>query len=178
MLQKECDKNIQKTLELADAMINLAVKGNNDREDSGCGVLYGTLLDAGFKLKQLASLEREAHIKKGEWQTSACSHAKDNKKLTRKIPLARGCSKMNSVKKPVIDLSECVLCDICVDICPDVFIKNDSGYIEVVEGIENRLYDEQGNLINAALLDDIEDAMKNCIGDCISWDEETETESV
>ncbi|MBF0111622.1 MAG: hypothetical protein HQK64_03495 [Desulfamplus sp.] len=68
MLKKECDKNIQKTLELADAMILLAMQGDDAREDSGCGVLYGTLLDSGFKLKQLASKEKEAHIKKGWWR--------------------------------------------------------------------------------------------------------------
>ncbi|SLM28147.1 conserved hypothetical protein [Desulfamplus magnetovallimortis] len=68
MLKKECDRNIQKTLELADDMIQLAYKGNDERLDSSCGVLYGTLLDAGFKLRQLATLEKEAHIKKGWWK--------------------------------------------------------------------------------------------------------------
>ncbi len=77
---------------------------------------------------------------------------------------------MKTLKKPVIDISECVLCDICSDMCPDVFIKNDAGYIEVVENIEDRLYDEQGNLINAVILDDIQDALQNCRGDCLSWE--------
>ena len=67
MLKKECDINIQKTLELADAMILLARDGDDAREDSGCGVLYGALLDSGFKLRQLASKEKEAHINKGWW---------------------------------------------------------------------------------------------------------------
>lgn len=71
MLKKECDRNIQKTIELADAMILLARQGNEAREDSSCGVLYGTLLDAGFKLKQLAAKEKEAHKNKGEWQQAA-----------------------------------------------------------------------------------------------------------
>ncbi|MBF0259469.1 MAG: hypothetical protein HQK62_11625 [Desulfamplus sp.] len=68
MLKKECDINIEKTLELADEMIFLARQGDEAREDSGCGVLYGTLLDCGFKLKRLAAQEKEAHINKGEWQ--------------------------------------------------------------------------------------------------------------
>ena len=68
MLKKKCDINIEKTIELADAMILLARQGDEAREDSGCGVLYGTLLDTGFKLKQLASKEKEAHIKKGGWK--------------------------------------------------------------------------------------------------------------
>jgi len=68
MLKKECDINIQKTIELAEAMILLARQGDEAREDSSCGVLYGTLLDAGFKLKQLASKEKQAHINKGWWK--------------------------------------------------------------------------------------------------------------
>ncbi len=71
------------------------------------------------------------------------------------------------MKLPVIDLSECVLCDICVDICPDVFIKNDAGYIEVVE-----------TEIDYSQEDDINDVIKNCRGDCIEWDEETETTNI
>ncbi|MBF0467295.1 MAG: hypothetical protein HQK61_00165 [Desulfamplus sp.] len=68
MLKKKYNINIQRTLELAEAMILLARQGDEAREDSGCGVLYGTLLDAGFKIKQLASKEKEAHINKGGWQ--------------------------------------------------------------------------------------------------------------
>lgn len=68
MLKKECDINIEKTLELADEMIFLARQGDEAREDSGCGVLYGTLLDSGFKLKQLALREKQAHIDKGWWK--------------------------------------------------------------------------------------------------------------
>lgn len=71
MLKKKCDINIQKTLELAEAMILLARQGDEARDDSGCGVLYGMLLDSGFKLKQLASKEKEAHINKGWWKERA-----------------------------------------------------------------------------------------------------------
>lgn len=69
------------------------------------------------------------------------------------------------MKKPVVELSECGLCDICVDMCPGVFIKNDSGYIEVAESV------------CGCSEEDINDAIRNCRGDCISWDEETETEN-
>jgi len=68
MPQKPCDKNIIKALELADEMILLAQKGDEEREDSGCGILYGVLLDSGFKLRQLARKERTAHINKGWWK--------------------------------------------------------------------------------------------------------------
>ncbi|SMC95942.1 hypothetical protein SAMN02746065_11735 [Desulfocicer vacuolatum DSM 3385] len=68
MLKKKCDQNIQKTLDLAEKMILLAHQGDEEREDSSCGVLYGTLLDAGYKLKRLASREKQAHISKGWWK--------------------------------------------------------------------------------------------------------------
>ncbi|MBF0201991.1 MAG: ferredoxin [Desulfamplus sp.] len=82
------------------------------------------------------------------------------------------------MKQPVIDISQCVLCDICVDVCPEIFIKNDSGYIEVAEDAAERLYDTHGNPINPRLLEDVLEAVKNCRGDCISWDETTKTKSV
>ena len=72
---------------------------------------------------------------------------------------------------PVIDLSECGLCDICVETCPDIFIKNDAGYIEVSEETKSRLYDQEGMVIDESLLEEIKDAIKTCRGDCISWDE-------
>ena len=67
MLKKKCDRNIQKTLDLVEKMILLAHQGDDAREDSSCGVLYGTLLDSGYKLKRLALREKQAHIKKGWW---------------------------------------------------------------------------------------------------------------
>lgn len=65
---KACDKNIKKTLTLANYMIRLADEGDADREDIGCGVLYGILRDTGYKLKQLAEKEKGAHQKKGGWK--------------------------------------------------------------------------------------------------------------
>ena len=71
MLKKKCDRNIQKALKLAEEMILLAHQGDEAREDISCGVLYGTLLDAGYKLKRLALREKEAHISKGWWKSPA-----------------------------------------------------------------------------------------------------------
>jgi ferredoxin len=61
------------------------------------------------------------------------------------------------VKKPVIDLSECVECDACVEMCP-VFRKNDAGYIEVVEQSE---YPQK----------EVQECIKYCPTDCIAWEE-------
>ncbi len=49
-------------------MLDLADEGDAGREDTGCGVLYSVLRDSAYKLKQLAELEKEAHVKKGWWK--------------------------------------------------------------------------------------------------------------
>jgi len=49
-------------------MIKLASRGDEDREDVGCGVLYGIILDSAYKIKKLAEKEKDAHIKKGWWK--------------------------------------------------------------------------------------------------------------
>ena len=48
-------------------MIWLADQGDTDREDNGCGILYGVLRDSAYKLKKLAEEERDNHIRKGWW---------------------------------------------------------------------------------------------------------------
>jgi hypothetical protein len=65
---RPCDRNIKRTLQLADKMIELAEIGDAEREDTGCGILYGVLLDSAYKLKRLAEEEKEKHIKKGWWK--------------------------------------------------------------------------------------------------------------
>jgi len=62
------------------------------------------------------------------------------------------------MKSPDVDLSDCSMCGICVDLCPDVFKINDAGYIEVIHSDD---YSEQ----------DIDEAIKNCREGCISWKE-------
>ncbi|MBW2640878.1 MAG: hypothetical protein JRE10_12175 [Deltaproteobacteria bacterium] len=68
MSVKPCDINIKKTLQLTNKMIELAETGDAQREDTGCGILYGVLLDSAYKLKRLAEKEKENHIKKGWWK--------------------------------------------------------------------------------------------------------------
>lgn len=65
---KSCDQNIKATIQLVDRMIDLANKGDADREDAGCGILYGVLRDSAYKVKKLAEKERQAHIQKGWWK--------------------------------------------------------------------------------------------------------------
>jgi hypothetical protein len=55
---------IDKTLELAELMLKVADEGDAVRKDVGCGVLYGVLRDAAYRIRKLAEAEREAHSKK------------------------------------------------------------------------------------------------------------------
>jgi rubrerythrin len=55
-------------------MIRLADQGDADREDVGCGVLYGVLRDSAFKILQLAEAEKRRHQAKGWWE-QACTPA-------------------------------------------------------------------------------------------------------
>jgi hypothetical protein len=70
MLKKKCDINIARTINLANEMIKLAQEGYEQREDPDCGVLYGILLDSGYRLRDLAQKERDKHIQKGWWNNS------------------------------------------------------------------------------------------------------------
>jgi len=69
-LKKKCDINIARTIGLAHEMIQLAQTGYEQREDPSCGVLYGILLDSGYRLLDLAQKEKEEHMKKGWWDRS------------------------------------------------------------------------------------------------------------
>lgn len=74
---KPCDQNIKQTIELSRRMIQLADQGDKDREDTGCGVLYGVLRDSAYKILQLAEKEKERHRAKGWWQED-CHEADDH----------------------------------------------------------------------------------------------------
>ena len=68
---RACNENIKRTLSLVGDMIELADKGDADREDIGCGIIYGILRDSAYKLKQLAEKEKTAHMEKGWWDADA-----------------------------------------------------------------------------------------------------------
>ena len=65
---RRCDQNIKETLVLVERMIELAGRGDVDREDVSCGILYGVILDSAYKIKKLAEEEKQAHVKKGWWK--------------------------------------------------------------------------------------------------------------
>ena len=63
------------------------------------------------------------------------------------------------MRMPDVDLSKCIICEICVEVCPDVFRLNEAGYIEVIDLF---LY----------LFSSVDEAIKNCPTDCIFWVED------
>ena len=67
MSAKKCDENIVRTIDMAREMIELAQQGYEHHEDPGCGVLYGILLDSGYRILALALKEKQAHITNGWW---------------------------------------------------------------------------------------------------------------
>ncbi len=62
------------------------------------------------------------------------------------------------MRKPVVDIGQCSLCEGCIEVCPSVFAMNDMGYVEV---LERDVYPE----------DEVEEAIKYCPEDCIGWEE-------
>lgn len=63
------------------------------------------------------------------------------------------------MQRPVVELSDCILCEVCRETCPSVFSLNDLGYIQVADLPE---YPK----------DEVDEAIKNCPADCIAWEEE------
>jgi ferredoxin len=62
----------------------------------------------------------------------------------------------NNMQVPIVELSECIVCGVCVETCPQAFRLNDAGYIEVIE-------------LEAYRESDVNDAIKYCPVDCIHW---------
>jgi hypothetical protein len=65
---KPCNRNLRHTLHLVEEMIALADQGDADREDVGCGVLYGIIRDSAYKIKKMAEDEKRRHQEKGWWR--------------------------------------------------------------------------------------------------------------
>ena len=60
---------------------------------------------------------------------------------------------------PVVDLGRCSRCEVCLELAPEVFRYNrETGCIEVIDLPE---YPR----------DKVDEAIKNCPEDCISWEQ-------
>ena len=56
-----CQKHLQRALRLAQELLTLADKGDAERQDVGCGIVFGTMRDCGYKLQALVNQEIQAH---------------------------------------------------------------------------------------------------------------------
>ena len=65
------DACLEKILEMAETMLELADAGDAARDDVGCGVLYGVLRDSAYKLHRLAAAELEVHLRKNLGENTA-----------------------------------------------------------------------------------------------------------
>ena len=63
------------------------------------------------------------------------------------------------MKKPSVELSDCISCGVCVEVSPEVFRLNEAEYIEVTE-------------LGTYPQNEVNEAIKYCPTDCISWIEE------
>ena len=63
--QEKLDRIVMESNKQVEKMIDLDNQGDTDREDSGCGILYGVLQDSAYKLKKLTEEEKQKHIRKG-----------------------------------------------------------------------------------------------------------------
>jgi hypothetical protein len=64
---KSFNENLRKVLKLTQEMLALSDEGDRDRTDHSCGILYGVLRDAGYRLRKLAQDECENHKSSGKW---------------------------------------------------------------------------------------------------------------
>jgi len=63
------------------------------------------------------------------------------------------------MKNPAIELSDCIRCEICVELHPLVFQLTDAGYIEITDKPD---YDEA----------QIDEVIKYCPCNCVYWEDE------
>jgi len=61
--RENIDRNLQSVVDLCFEMLELADHGDKFRQDDGCGVVFGELRDAAYKIRLLAEAELAKHKK-------------------------------------------------------------------------------------------------------------------
>jgi len=62
------NKNLLQVLEYVNNLLNIADIGDTEREDDGCGVLYGIVKDSAYQIKKQVENEIENHRHQGRWE--------------------------------------------------------------------------------------------------------------
>ncbi|MFP4452315.1 MAG: ferredoxin [Desulfosalsimonas sp.] len=60
------------------------------------------------------------------------------------------------VAEPEVELSECIRCGVCEEVCPEVFVITNAGYVQVAD-------------LDDYPADCVDEAIKNCPARCIRW---------
>ncbi len=58
---RPCDKNLLEAIQLAEKLLELSERGDSEREDTGCGILFGVIRDNAYKIRKLAEKEIARH---------------------------------------------------------------------------------------------------------------------
>jgi hypothetical protein len=66
---KDCNLNIVDLLKVADDLLEVANKGDIDRNDDSCGVLYGLARDYANRLMREANREKDKHKSSNKWDS-------------------------------------------------------------------------------------------------------------
>lgn len=66
MLSDRPNENLRNVLQMCEQMLALANKGDEHRQDAGCGVVFGTLRDVAYKVRGLAEKELDHHTTCGK----------------------------------------------------------------------------------------------------------------
>lgn len=58
------DRNLDRTLNMAQRLIDLSEQGEATSSDDGCMLLYGVVRDCGYRIRTQAAREKETHIRR------------------------------------------------------------------------------------------------------------------
>lgn len=64
---RSTNQNIMDVIELARQLLFCADRGDMQREDDGCGVLFGIVRDCAYRIQKQARKEMDAHKARGIW---------------------------------------------------------------------------------------------------------------
>jgi len=64
---KANNSNLLEAIRITREMMALADEGDRDRNDDSCGIIYGVLRDAAYRIRKLAETECEKHKAAGKW---------------------------------------------------------------------------------------------------------------
>jgi len=67
-MNKQCNINLLKVIDLTNEMKSLANTGLASSEDDNCVILYGLLRDAAYKIMSVAEKEVSNHRKLNKWE--------------------------------------------------------------------------------------------------------------